>query len=526
MAEDKKREEYLELFLNEIKNKNYQEAFKYFQELDLDSEYREDNNFYLFMMSQIIKVPEEYKNRIYNMGFKDISKSSDKNIGEGKVKYQAFAHKFSQAKKTYMYLEDNSIRGEVMVELLSRATEVLTEVNKYALNLIERGKYEELVSMYKGFSKDRPLCRFEKLIIVLGAEVNNIVSKGILPRVMLGPSRGMEDDVVLRNYEMAFKKMGKRSETNLIYVLLREINREVEKRKVDFSDVVKVFNNGEANEIKKVVGYYLRNRECPQYIRFINDLITIGVYEGDYNFSEAFTKLSCIEVKQGEVLVDMTSYVEKFYEAISLGNIAEAKIYLDIVSQSKSLTGTSIDVLDMKRILYKTTVEFSSDNSFDKYTLLGDVIEEIKDTKGLRILEKLNDEDKRAVVRIVSKFPNIMVEEIDEKLVLRYHDIFEESPDFHKLKEEGNEAFKRKEYDKTIECYNRICTKLMSPTPEVFQKIGTSYLRRGNGEEDYRRAIDYLTVAKAKGKAVDEKIKEARKKIDYTGVKIMKYTKE
>ena len=142
------------------------------------------------------------------------------------------------------------------------------------------------------------------------------------------------------------------------------------------------------------------------------------------------------------------------------------------------------------------------------------------------MLEELSPKEQEEVVRIVSTFPNILASSIDGRLVLRYHNTFEPCPEFYYLKRDGNEALYAKDYDRVIECYNTICTKLMSPSPEVFQKIGTAYLERGSCEEDYQRAIDYLWVAAERGKLVEDKLAKAREMVSYKGERVFQYTKK
>lgn len=60
------REEKLKRFLEEVEKENYIEAVKYFRELDLDSEYSIDNNYYLYLLGQIIDL-DEYRERLYSL---------------------------------------------------------------------------------------------------------------------------------------------------------------------------------------------------------------------------------------------------------------------------------------------------------------------------------------------------------------------------------------------------------------------------------------------------------------------------
>lgn len=526
MPLDLEREDYLKLFLSAIENEEYVMALEYFEVLDLDSSQSMDNNLYLMLLTQCMDVGGKYKERLTTMSFNDVRDSiylTEKAIMARKL---AFSHKFSQARKVYSSMTNRTLSEDIVLELLRKAASKLQMQNKEAIKLIKREKYQALIDMYKSISKTRPLCHFEKVVLMMSEDLNNMILNDEIPKVILGPSRNMEDLVILRDYVGAFQESQELGDSHIIYLLLKKLSSEIESQTVDFSRVIEIISTRDNNDIKRTVDSYLKNIGCLDYVRFINDLISLSIYNEDYDYSEVLLNLGYIRDNGKNSYFDMNIYLSEFYKALEEGELAKAKIYLDIVSQSRTLSDRVIDVYFMKLKLYDVASKFAYNNLDDKYALLSDVISDINETKGLRVLEDLSASEKEEVVRVVSKFPNILVDSMDGRLILRYHNTFEACPDFYYLKRQGLEAFKVSDYDKAIECYNMICTRLMSPSPEVFQKIGTAYLERGSCEEDYRRAIDYLWVAAGKGKLVADKLKRAKKMVSYEGEKVFQYTKK
>lgn len=165
-------------------------------------------------------------------------------------------------------------------------------------------------------------------------------------------------------------------------------------------------------------------------------------------------------------------------------------------------------------------------NSLEKYSILDGVIHEILETKGLRVIEKLSSEDRRNVVKIANSFPDIMIELSGDDLVLRYIDTNKTWADFDLLLKEGRQAYDIGDYDYCIDCLSTICANTERPDPYIYKKIGYAYSRRAASEDDYKRAIDYLTVAGNKGQYVAPCYMELKSKVDYAGEKVIQYVKK
>lgn len=101
------------MFLKKIENKDYDDIFKYFKGMDKSSDLgkKQDNNLWLFLLSQIIEIPSEYRERLFKFEFGDVCNiASDLDSIEqySKVRFLAFNHKFALARKCSLNIHDTS----------------------------------------------------------------------------------------------------------------------------------------------------------------------------------------------------------------------------------------------------------------------------------------------------------------------------------------------------------------------------------------------------------------------------------
>ena len=230
MPDDLKREKYLKLFLSAIEKEEYVTALEYFEVLDLDSSQSKDNNLYLMLLSQCMDVGRNYKDRLATMGFRDVHDPVNSNDKEKMARKLVFSHKFSQARRMYAGIAVKSLEEEVILGLLRKAASKLQIQNKEAIRLIKREKYQELVDMYKSISGIRPLCHFEKVVLMMSKDLNKMILQGEVPKVISGPSRNAEDLIILRDYMSALRELPMQGYNNLIYLLLNKLTDEIRKK--------------------------------------------------------------------------------------------------------------------------------------------------------------------------------------------------------------------------------------------------------------------------------------------------------
>lgn len=514
------------MFLKKIENKDYDDIFKYFKGMDksLDLGKKQDNNLWLFLLSQIIEIPLEYRERLFKFEFGDvcnIANDLDSIEQYSKVRFLAFNHKFALARKCCLNINDTSDSMKILQSLLDNIYEARIDRNNYWLNYVIDKRYERLVSEIEKIKTYRPVSRAEDLTLTLARDV--IACKKRIPNSMPGPVQNVTEAVKLRDYQKALsismRKYNRCLHENIVYRLLSDLNKNISREKC-FSELVYAFLDGNLDDDYKNLDSYLESNGFSRYKEYISDLVKLSLLEDDKTFTRPIVAFNgiCFD----ELDFDVGSYIQDYFQALRANELEKAQIYLNIISQSCELGGLRVDVSELEEKLEQA--RFS--NSLEKYSILDGVIHEILETKGLRVIEKLSSEDRRNVVKIANSFPDIMIELSGDDLVLRYIDTNKTWADFDLLLKEGRQAYDIGDYDYCIECLSTICANTERPDPYIYKKIGYAYSRRAASEDDYKRAIDYLTVAGNKGQYVAPCYMELKSKVDYAGEKVIQYVKK
>lgn len=514
------------MFLKKIENKDYDDIFKYFKGMDksLDLGKKQDNNLWLFLLSQIIEIPSEYRERLFKFEFGDvcnIANDLDSIEQYSKVRFLAFNHKFALARKCCLNINDTSDSMKILQSLLDNIYEARIDRNNYWLNYVIDKRYDRLVSEIEKIKTYRPVSRAEDLTLTLARDV--IACKKRIPDFMPGPVQNVTEAVKLHDYQKALsislRKYNRCLHENIVYRLLSDLNKNISREKC-FSELVYAFLDGNLDDDYKNLDSYLESNGFSRYKEYISDLVKLSLLEDDKTFTRPIVVFNSI--CSDEFDFDVGSYIQEYFQTLKANELEKAQIYLNIISQSCELGGLRVDVSELEEKLEQA--RFS--NSLEKYSILDGVIHEILETKGLRVIEKLSSEDRRNVVKIANSFPDIMIELSGDDLVLRYIDANKTWADFRLLLEEGRAAYDIGDYDYCIDCLSTICANTERPDPYIYKKIGYAYSRRAASEDDYKRAIDYLTVAGNKGQYVAPCYMELKSKVDYAGEKVIQYVKK
>lgn len=174
-----------QLFLKSIKEKNYELAFKYFEELPKNNlHYRQDYNMYLYLLNIITDVPEKYKEVIDKFTFQDLRVCKDdyryKNVWlQNKIRYAIFKKNISHAIKLIDELPEYTVQGVLINTLLIQAKSVLNKYYKQLLYLLKEKRYQEAVELikekvdYNNIKLNKIDCYILKLLyVIIGLENN------------------------------------------------------------------------------------------------------------------------------------------------------------------------------------------------------------------------------------------------------------------------------------------------------------------------------------------------------------------
>ena len=368
-------------------------------------------------------------------------------------------------------------------------------------------------------------------------------------------------DFSVKNVSRSVKSVG---------LLLERINEEISKlRKEDLprtlsvgSDVfVGITNSLQSGDVDKaflLLDQYLESINKKQYKNYIANLIKLDVLNGDRGFVESMHELSC--VGRDRELFDVALYIQDFYFNLINKNFMKAAVYLNLISMSKSLGGVEVEVSQMRRTLideaFKNNIKESDLGLLSAEDLvvveedlseeivapemedlpitytLGDAIDDVVNEVNLLMLEPMSDEEIDFVTETCQAtdcVQSIVIEEEDgsKRVFLRYYDKNGPYVDISGTLRLANYKYKNREYEEAIELFERVLPKIENPRSFIYSKLGIAY-RNITKDNDYSKAIDYLTLATAASSSEEDVrdytdlINKLKFRTNYNGVVLTK----
>ncbi len=555
------KEACFQLFFRKIKNLEYNEAFKYFDRFFSDDNqfYNLDSNFYLYLLSNIIEIPDKYKKYVKSLEFVDIRVDFMDERYEDKIAYNAirsdaFSQKFIKAFKELKNLIDNrkkvTIQDLVTKTLLDQAIKKQRKVKREINILINNKQYEDVITYLENIEKNTHLSLTDKYALQLTKDLVDIITTSKVPK-----KRDIyKDDIFAaidaKDYELALTLSEKylneeniEKSDNCINILLTEINNVLRKisnndkvietpkekepdvgtnntKKLvepmanktqqdnNFIDIINYLMDNNLDTAFETLKVYLESIKKKEYESLIIDLIKLSLVKHDMTFTKPMIAL--IYISKGTYQFNVSEYIKEFYIALSQNMFDSARVYLDIISFSEKLGQQSISINGLKQIL--TIAEGIINNKEDIKKVLTESNKKEHD-------EKNNDFDVKGFIdqRLNELYENgiILLKTMDNTKRKAIHEYVENLPDVESFSIGEGETrqivlrYKANEYidiTKTVkegnEAYNSQNYDLCI---EKFRKLlGTNkpktwvYAKLGLSYMkmgNKKIAIDYLTIA-------------------------------
>lgn len=507
----------LELFLKRLEANNISGVLKCIDVLESKYSDKVDYKLWLYMLGSIDRLPDEYRSRIFDVNY------SKYEFGDRGDSYKEFRDRIYKGQFYLAGVQVNDVLGDSIEDkitflLLDEISEVEKENYDKTMTLIRNKKYDELYEMYEKLASQRPLSFSERGVYLL---TGDLVSDEEL-RERQGPSRNIVDLIYLRRYAQAlndFRKENKRA-SNRMYPLVLVAADRVKIENAKFEDIIEAVTNGEVDDILEKVRLYLTKIGCSNYVKYVNDLVLLGELDGDELYSEAMFELSLI--CKGNFKFDATRFTQDFYVALYNKDFKRAKICLDIVSHSSTFNGPKIDVTKMNVTYSREFRNFKKLSKMKNIDLeeekidFDSIIEDISTNKGIRLLADVSSEERNRLKKILEKKRSqIVLENLEGTLVLRYFNRRKEFINYPVVMRDANVAFSTENFNEAIRLFSVITENILEVWPSTYKKIGLAYLRGATTEEDYKNAYRYLWVAKAKGECVDKAFDKVVEHTDY-----------
>lgn len=381
------------MFLNAIVTEDYEQALKSFAVMDkTDNQfYKRDQNLWLYMLSFVTDLPDEYKDRVKNMKVVDlITIEKDKRYSDrllqNKIRNAIFNHHFKEAlelSKGKMPSSDKKLGSIITEKLLSKAIGVSVRDHEHLYDLISNCNYEEAAQLLLGAKELHGINPADEQFLVVLQDLIGIINEKKIPEVDTAKSiSSFSDALMAHDYETLLKiyrsssnrKFSKSSK--FMGILLERVDSEISKLKLLCNneeevqkfvpedsnktsvnpDVDAMFTRIASSLLKQDVDTafslleeYLSSINKSNFRGYVADLIKLSVLKKDTSFEEPILLLSTLS--RDEFDFSVAAYIQDFYFNVARKNFKEAAIYLDILSMSEELGGVPIPTYDLREKL-------------------------------------------------------------------------------------------------------------------------------------------------------------------------------
>ncbi len=382
-----------QLFLRFLQKRDYEKALEHFECLYQTENkfYRIDNDYYLYLLSMVMELPESMRRDVKCLKLNDIlvdkedKRYEDKYL-QNRIRIYSFKHSFKYALKLLNTAinkhERMSVQDITLKTLLTQAIEKQEIIKQHLAWLVQEKKYEEMIEYLENLSKQHALSLAEEHALLLAKDLVKIRRTGVFPEIQILQTDKLLEAIRGKNYELAkskcenfIKDRNIDADSNIIYVLLTEICKEKKNNflPLNKTDGVIVENKGEesrpssCNQIFTDIFRYLMENDLEnsflslkkylaslgmeQYEFLIIDFIKLSLSENDVFYRKPMMALTAMA--RGNFCFDLAEYIQDFYEHLSQKQFEQAKVYLDIISKAKNLGQNFIKIEALEQELCK-----------------------------------------------------------------------------------------------------------------------------------------------------------------------------
>lgn len=439
------------LFNSALYSRDYDKVFEHFQVLDnKDKEnYKKDLNLWLYLLSFITDVPEEYLSRVKNMQVSDVLTLStdvryaDK-INQNLFRNSVIGNRLGEAEAVF----SNSVEAKeknkkiytlITEKLLKDAIVCNSKKHDLIYTLIIKGYYHDAKSILEKESELHGLAGTDQFMLTIINDMIGLIEDGEIPCIEERKDKELGtyiDDVIRRHdYRRALELynnycVGDNSlNSKYLGIMLERINAEIYKAELVseydnkeytleemlpleenvvvleiktgeninnsiFVDITNSLLNQDIDKAFELIDKYLNDIGKSQYKGYIIDLIKLGLLDKDKAFIDAMSQLSAIG--RDKEIFDVSVYIQDFYFSLVNKDFKKAEIYLDILSMSKELGNIDINISDMRVALEEEIKRYGELNK--KYGLDKSCVEDISisdkidNVEGNKVVENVGEE--------------------------------------------------------------------------------------------------------------------------------------
>lgn len=315
-----------------------------------------DYNFFLFMLSYIIELREDYKTAARSIDYNDIAiplSRLDRSTSPLRVSIY-YNQDFHYAKRFLKEKNSNSLNDILTQYLIEHAIQRIREIEKQIHKLIEDKDYEGLVLLLKSEEESHKLRVTWKIMLCISKDIFEMQETGVPSVSLYEETNDIYRLVQLKDYEQAQKKNKCFSrikkivlEYNDIATLLSDaiecrkrlsLNSPIEHKidqtpppleNIPISEMISTFRMGQIEEGFQLLKSIIYWRGLTEYSYLLIGQTEICLNEKDVAFTKPLITLSALA--RGAYPFDFDCCIEEFHYFLENRKFESARACLNII---------------------------------------------------------------------------------------------------------------------------------------------------------------------------------------------------
>lgn len=479
------------LFYLEVYAGDYEKAVEYLRILidGNNKNFQKDYNCYLFLLSFLVDLPEEYQKLVDKMEVQDLLvDGNDKRYKDKKkmneIRTAIFSGKWAYASKN-LYVIKTGLAVDFVINRLLRVIQV--RLNDTLRNLWRCGKYQEFIELLK-LKQDRySLGRLEYTYLYLAKAYVDIMETKVIPRKKEVENGTIFDYINANDFDKALE-IETSQNGNVLSMLLKDICNLIKSMQKSennvavqadlFTSLFKALLNGNMILAKRILKRYLQDIHKEEYWAFVFNHIKLCQLEEDFSFVKPMSLL--VQLKNNTFSEDLKYYEDLLQDYMKENNEDAVKLVTEMI--------------DFLKGNYKEKVEIVESKQGRKDSYLQIKYNELIRDKGLVLLDPMELSERERIIEQLRSLSDILWFTIGEKepkrLVLHYVPELKEYIDAKTIVSNLKYKYNKKKYREVIaDCLQLL--RLKKIKAYTCFRIGASYGHVG----EYQKAIDYLIIA-------------------------------
>lgn len=512
-----------QMFVYGLRKKDYESSFNYLTKLiNLNNvSYQNDYNLYLLLLSRIIELPEEYKEKAANLSLIDIlvpktDKRFNDRYTENQIREAFFNSDYQKAAILSNKRNNDGFTKIVYFQMLKFFLKKLNkskQANKQKpisyLEAIRNHQYLEIQEHLNTLDDSSYKNSVLKQLVNSYLEISSTCT---IPEIKPYTGKGLKDMLNANDFPRAFAlvQTNPNNEKTPMYHILKDINdlinqlKDEENKVYTLNDVLNALVNND--NYLFVLRKYLAEIKKPEYESLFLALIKLCLFGGEIGFNSVLYHLYNLSLNK--LSVNFRAYHQYFNEAIQNKCFDEARIYLEIIKAGKNLGLNNIDISSLEYALDKFEIQHKRDQAIATITTS---INEVINTQGVVLLDK-KDVPESMLNAYLKDCDNIIVTSLKDKIILRYFKF--KHVNIRAFNTNADLSYKHGNYVDCIASCMTLLNSLETTRNFVYQLLGLSHFHLGSLEE----AKKYLTIATLSGEydnkslisQIDEKLRASK----------------